>query len=41
VLFRTGWSKYRKTDNDRFNSGAPGIGMDVARWLSDEAQAGL
>ena len=41
VLFRTGWSKYWKTDNEKFNSGAPGIGMEVARWLSDEVKAGL
>ena len=41
VLFRTGWGKYWKTDNDKFNSGEPGIGMEVARWLSDEVKAGL
>jgi kynurenine formamidase len=41
VLFRTGWTKYWKTDNAKFNSGAPGIGMEVARWLSDEVKAGV
>jgi kynurenine formamidase len=41
VLFRTGWMKYWKTDNAKFNSGEPGIGMEVARWLSDEVKAGV
>jgi kynurenine formamidase len=40
VLFRTGWGKYWITDNAKFNSGEPGIGMAVARWLSDDVQAG-
>jgi kynurenine formamidase len=41
VLFRTGWSKYWIKDNAKYNSGAPGIGMEVARWLSDEVQVGV
>ncbi len=41
VLFRTGWGKLWKTDNAKFNSGEPGIGMEVARWLSDEVRAGV
>jgi kynurenine formamidase len=41
VLFRTGWGKYWIEDNAKFNSGEPGIGMAVARWLSDEVQAGV
>ncbi len=41
VLFRTGWPKYWKTDNAKYNSGEPGIGMEVARWLSDEVKAGV
>jgi len=40
VLFRTGWGKYWIKDNEKFNSGEPGIGMEVARWLSDEVKAG-
>ncbi|MDF1793828.1 MAG: cyclase family protein [Thalassobaculaceae bacterium] len=41
VLFRTGWSKYWITDNAKYNSGEPGIGGEVARWLSDDVQAGV
>ena len=41
VLFRNGWTKYWKTDNAKFNSGAPGIGMEVARWLTEEVKAGV
>jgi kynurenine formamidase len=41
VLFRTGWDKYWVTDNAKFNNGEPGIGMEVARWLAEEIQAGV
>lgn len=41
VLFRTGWGKYWIKDNAKYNSGEPGIGAAVARWLSDEVQAGV
>ena len=41
VFFRTGWGTLWKEDNARFNSGAPGIGMEVAKWLSDEVQVGV
>jgi kynurenine formamidase len=41
VFFYTGWGKLWKTDNERFNSGEPGIGMEVAKWISDEVQAGV
>lgn len=41
VLFRTNWGRHWIKDNARYNSGAPGIGMEVARWLSDEVQAGV
>jgi len=34
VLFRTGWEKYWIADNAKYNAGAPGIGMEVARWLA-------
>lgn len=40
VLFRTGWEMHWITDNDKYNSGAPGIGMEVARWLA-EGQVGV
>ena len=40
VLFRTGWSKHWITDNAKYNSGEPGIGIEVAKWLSDVVQAG-
>ncbi|MEK0081775.1 cyclase family protein [Benzoatithermus flavus] len=41
VMFHTGWGKLWKKDNARFNSGEPGIGAEVARWLSDEVKAGV
>ncbi|MEE9249675.1 MAG: cyclase family protein [Alphaproteobacteria bacterium] len=41
VFFHTGWGKLWMTDNDKFNSGEPGIGMEVAKWLSDDVQAGV
>jgi kynurenine formamidase len=41
VLFRTGWDKYWGVDNAKFNNGQPGIGMEVARWLAEEVQAGV
>lgn len=34
VLFHTGWGELWGVDDDRYNSGAPGIGMEVGRWLS-------
>lgn len=33
VLFRTNWGRHWITDNDAFNAGAPGIGLQVAEWL--------
>ena len=41
VFFYTGWSKLWLVDNDRYNSGEPGIGMEVAKWISDDVQAGV
>tara|TARA_B100000614_G_scaffold181581_1_gene162339 strand:+ start:308 stop:1375 length:1068 start_codon:yes stop_codon:yes gene_type:complete len=40
VLFRTGWMNLWKVDNAKFNSGEPGIGMEVAKWLSNDVKAG-
>lgn len=33
VLFRTNWGRHWIVDNVTFNSGAPGIGHEVADWL--------
>jgi kynurenine formamidase len=33
-LFRTGWDRYWIVDNAKYNTGCPGIGMEVARWLA-------
>jgi kynurenine formamidase len=41
VLFRTNWGRHWIKDNTTYNAGDPGIGMEVARWLSDEVQAGV
>jgi kynurenine formamidase len=32
VFFNTGFGELWKKDNAKFNSGEPGIGLDVARW---------
>jgi kynurenine formamidase len=34
ILFHTGWDQYWVVDNTKYNSGCPGIGMEVARWIS-------
>ncbi len=36
VFFNTGWGKLWMKNNDRFNSGEPGIGMEIARWLIEK-----
>jgi kynurenine formamidase len=33
VFFNTGWGQLWMKNNDRFNGGEPGIGLEVARWL--------
>ena len=33
IFFNTGWGSLWKKDNARFNSGEPGIGVEVARWV--------
>lgn len=33
MFFHTGWSQLWMKNNDRYNSGEPGIGMEVATWL--------
>jgi kynurenine formamidase len=36
VFFNTGWGKLWMKNNDKFNSGEPGIGMEVAKWCIDK-----
>jgi kynurenine formamidase len=36
VFFHTGWGSLWMKDNARYNSGEPGIGMEVARWLAQK-----
>jgi kynurenine formamidase len=40
LIFRTGWED-NWDDAATFNSGEPGIGMEVARWAAEEVQAGV
>lgn len=39
VFFNTGWNSLWMKNNDRFNSGEPGIGLEVARWLVEKQVA--
>jgi kynurenine formamidase len=36
ILFHTGWGSLWMQNNDRFNSGEPGIGMEVAEWVVEK-----
>ena len=36
VLFHYGWGDLWGVDDDRYNSGAPGIGIEVGKWLSGQ-----
>ena len=36
IFFNTGWGQLWMKNNDRFNSGEPGIGLEVARWVIDK-----
>ncbi len=36
VLFNTGWGSLWMVDNELFNSGAPGIGLEVGEWLIEK-----
>jgi kynurenine formamidase len=36
VFFNTGWGKLWLKNNDKFNSGEPGIGLEVAKWCVDK-----
>jgi kynurenine formamidase len=39
IFFNTGWGSLWMKDNDRFNSGQPGIGLEVARWVVEKQAA--
>ena len=39
IFFNTGWGSLWMKDNDRFNSGKPGIGLEVARWVVEKQAA--
>ena len=39
VLINTGWGSLWMQDNTRFNSGTPGIGLAVAKWLVEKQVA--
>ena len=36
VLFNTGWGSLWNVDNERYNGGAPGIGLEVAGWIIEK-----
>ena len=36
IFFNTGWGALWMKNNDRYNSGAPGIGLEAARWMADK-----
>jgi kynurenine formamidase len=36
VFFNTGWGELWMKNNDKFNAGEPGIGMEVAKWCIDK-----
>ena len=36
LFFNTGWGKLWMKNNDKFNSGEPGIGLEVAKWCIDK-----
>lgn len=39
VLIHTGWGQHWITDNAKFNSGCPGIGLDAAKYLVESGIA--
>jgi kynurenine formamidase len=40
IVIRTGWEQHWG-DPATYNAGAPGIGMEVARWIAEDVQAGV
>ncbi len=39
ILLHTGWGQLWKEDNQRYNDGQPGIGLEAARWLAEKQAA--
>ena len=39
AFFNTGWGKLWQKNNDKFGSGEPGIGLEVAKWCIDKGIA--
>jgi kynurenine formamidase len=39
IFFNSGWGGLWMKDNERFNSGEPGIGMEVAGWVAEKQAA--
>jgi kynurenine formamidase len=40
IIWRTGWEAHWGNP-ETYNSGSPGIGMDVARWIAEEVRPGV
>ena len=40
IIIRTGWEMHWGNP-PKYNDGCPGIGMEVARWIAEEVQAGV
>jgi len=40
IIIRTGWEQYWG-DPAVYNNGAPGMGIEVARWIAEEVKAGV
>ncbi len=36
IFFNTGWGSLWMKNNDRYNNGEPGIGLEVARWVIEK-----
>jgi kynurenine formamidase len=36
IFFNTGWGSLWKKNNDKFNAGEPGIGLEVANWVIEK-----
>lgn len=34
ILFHTGWGQLWMKNNDKYNAGCPGIGMEAAQWIA-------
>jgi kynurenine formamidase len=36
IFFHTGWSSLWSKNNDKFNSGEPGMGLELANWVIEK-----